>query len=68
MNVGFSGHVALLNQFLDRRREIVENVEGRLLNVRGKDASRTRNREYFAQHIQRLLFRSAGRCRASCLD
>jgi hypothetical protein len=47
MNFHFSDHVALLTALLERHNEIVENIEGRLLNVQGKDTSRNRNREYF---------------------
>jgi hypothetical protein len=34
----FGGHVALLRGFLDRRREIVEEIDGRVLNARGQRA------------------------------
>ena len=32
----FAGHVALLREFLDRRREIVEQIDSRVLNARGR--------------------------------
>jgi hypothetical protein len=34
----FGDHVAVLRDILDRRREIVEQIDARVLNVRGKSA------------------------------
>jgi hypothetical protein len=41
----FAAHVALLDEALARREAIVERVEQRLLNVKGKDVSRHRDRQ-----------------------
>jgi hypothetical protein len=56
MPFSFSDHVALLTHFLNRRQGIVESIESRLLNVRGKDASRSRNREYFDETFNSCFF------------
>ena len=40
----FSAHVALLDELLARRPAIVEEIERRLLNVKDKDVSRSRDR------------------------
>jgi hypothetical protein len=47
MTFSFSDHVALLDEFLKRRRIIVERIEESLLNVRGKDTARRRERSNF---------------------
>ena len=47
MGVSFPDHVALLSGFLDRHERIVEDIESRLLNVRGKDTSRKAIEETF---------------------
>ena len=60
MDFSFSDHVALLNGFLDHRERIVEDIETRLLNVRGKDTSRNRNREFFEQAFHACFFTSPG--------
>jgi hypothetical protein len=60
MNFSFSGHVALLSQFLDRRQVIVDGIEGTLLNVQGKDTSRNRNREHFEQLLNACFFNLPG--------
>ncbi len=54
--VSFSAHVALLEQFLIRRREIVDRIEETLLNVRGKEAERIRNRAYFDRLLKDCFF------------
>jgi hypothetical protein len=51
MAVQFSEHVALLREFLERRHEIVDRIDSRLLNVQGKDAWRIRSRA----QLERLL-------------
>lgn len=51
MTFSFADHVALLNEFLDRRPQAIDRIEHSLLNVRGKDLSRFRDR----QHVERLL-------------
>jgi hypothetical protein len=60
MSFSFSDHVALLSQFLDRRQAIVDAIEGTLLNVRGKDTSRNRNREHFEQLLNACFFNLPG--------
>jgi hypothetical protein len=60
MTGGFSSYVALLSQFLERRGEIVAHIEGRLLNVRGKDTSRNRNRDYFDHMFTACFFNLPG--------
>ncbi len=47
MDFSFSAHTRLLEQFLARRQEIVDDIERRLLNVRRKE---------IAQHVDRELF------------
>ncbi len=53
MNFSFSDHVALLNEFLVRHQQIVEDIQSRLLNVRGKDPSRNRSRGFLKAHSTR---------------
>jgi hypothetical protein len=60
MAVGFSSYIELLSEFLERRREIVEHIENRLLNVRGKATSRNRNRDYFDQLCNACFFDLSG--------
>lgn len=60
MTGSFADHVALLNQFLDQRPNIVERIESRLLNVRGKDVSRSRHRDTFEQLLNGCFFSSPG--------
>src|SRR5215471_3465846 len=43
----FDAHVARLDSLLARRTAIVERLEQRLLNVKGKDAARRRDRPFF---------------------
>ncbi len=52
----FSAHVALLEQFLARRSEIVERIEEKLLNVRGKETERNRNRAHFDRLLNDCFF------------
>ncbi len=47
MGFSFSAHTRLLEQFLARRQQIVDDIERRLLNVRRKE---------IAQHVDRELF------------
>jgi len=56
----FPDHVALLNGFLDHREQIVADIESRLLNVRGKDTWRNRNRGFFDQTFHSCFFNSPG--------
>ena len=52
----FTGHLALLNRFLDLRPQIAARIESRLLNVRGKDISRRRDRRHFIQVLDSCFF------------
>ncbi len=52
----FSAHVSLLDQFLTRRSEIVEKIEESLLNVRGKETERIRNRAHFDRLLNDCFF------------
>ncbi len=56
MSVRFSDHVALLNEILSRRQAIIEQIEGRLLNVQGKEASRNRSRDYFERILNGCFY------------
>ena len=56
MTVVFPDHLALLREFLDRRQEIIEHVERRLLNVREKDTSRSRSRGEFERILDSCFF------------
>jgi hypothetical protein len=56
MTVVFSEHLALLREFLDRPNEIVEQIERRLLNVREKETSRSRNRAEFHNILDSCFF------------
>ena len=56
MIFSFSGHVTLLEQFLAYRSDIVERIEENLLNVRGKDVVRSRDRSYFDRTLNDCFF------------
>ena len=56
----FSAHVALLDQFLSRRTDIVEKIEEDLLNVRGKETERIRNRAHFERLLNDCFFNLPG--------
>lgn len=56
----FAAHVALLDQFLIRRIEIVERIEENLLNVRGKETERIRNRAHFDRLLNDCFFTLPG--------
>jgi hypothetical protein len=58
--VSFSAHVALLTELLNRHQAIVERIESRLLNVQGKDAARTRSREYFDRTLGSCFYDTPG--------
>ena len=60
MNFSFSDHVALLDQFLTSRSDIVEQIEESLLNVRGKDTERRRDRSFFDRTLNECFFALAG--------
>lgn len=52
----FAGSVALLEGLLARRGAGVERIENRLLNVKGKDAARRRDRQYFDSALDACVF------------
>lgn len=56
----FFVHVALLNEFLTRRTEIVEGIEEKLLNVRGKETEHIRNRAHFDRLLNDCFFNLPG--------
>ena len=60
MTVAFAEHVALIGQFLERRQHVVERIEGALLNVRGKDTSRRRDRQHLEQQLHACFFNAPG--------
>ena len=60
LKFSFPDHVALLTQFLNRRQEIVDKIESNLLNVRGKDTSRNRNRAFFEHTLNSCFFNVPG--------
>jgi hypothetical protein len=60
VSFSFSSHVALLAALLARRGPIAEAIEGRLLNVQGKEISRSRNRAHFAQILDSCFFDAPG--------
>jgi hypothetical protein len=58
MGVSFSDHVALLEQFLAGRREIVDDIDRRLLNVRGKAAGQPSDRSSLDDLFNGCFFES----------
>jgi hypothetical protein len=62
MSFSFAGEVARLEAFLADRGTIVERIERRLLNVKGKEAPRHRDRAYFDAAID-ACFEPSGRPR-----
>ena len=60
MYVSFSDHAELLRLFLDRRQDIVEGIESRLLNVRDKAISRSRDRHDFRRLLDSCFFTLQG--------
>ena len=60
MRVSFTDHVALLGFFLEHRQAIVTSIEGRLLNVQGKDLARSRNRDDFEPRLNACFFGAPG--------
>jgi len=60
MTGSFTEHVALFEQFLTRRQEIVERIEHQLLNVQGKDTSRRRDRPHFESLLNSCFFALPG--------
>jgi hypothetical protein len=55
----FSESFARIEPLLSRRDAIVERIERRLLNVKGKDVSRRRDREYFDSTLDACVFADA---------
>ena len=60
MTVSFSDHLSLLAAFLDRRRQIIDDIEGRLLNVQGKATSQNRDRTHVERIISSCFFDTPG--------
>lgn len=60
MTLIFADHVALLGQLLDGRQEIVGRIQSHLLNVRGKETSRRRDRPYFERLLDSCFFSLPG--------
>ena len=58
MEFTFSDHIALLEQFLDGRQEIVQALERRLFGVKGKTMAQHRDRESIADIFGRGFFES----------
>ena len=56
----FVAHIALLDQFLLRRSDIVESIEEKLLNVCGKETERIRNRAHFERLLNDCFFTLPG--------
>jgi hypothetical protein len=56
VNESFAGYAALLGQFLARRQDIVDAIERRLLNVRDKPLSQSRNRSAFDEILTSCFF------------
>jgi len=52
----FPAHVALLEEFLARRTNIMGRIEETLLNVRGKETERIRNRAHFDRLLNDCFF------------
>ena len=59
MAFSFAAHVALFNRFLDRRPQILEAIESRLLNVQGKEVSRAAARRDIEQILSSCFFDSS---------
>jgi hypothetical protein len=53
-------HLALFDQFISRRRDIVDRIEQQLLNVQGKDTARRRDRDHFDHLLNACFFALAG--------
>jgi len=60
MTFSFPDHLSLLAAFLDRRRQITDDIEGRLLNVQGKATSQSRDRTYVERVISSCFFDTPG--------
>jgi hypothetical protein len=60
MTGAFAEHLALFQQLLAHRRDIVQRIEQHLLNVQGKDTSRRRDRPHFDQLLNTCFFALPG--------
>jgi hypothetical protein len=58
MPVSFSDHIRLLEQFLAGRQQIVDGIDRRLLNVRGKATAQGTDRERLEDILSRCFFES----------
>ena len=58
MGFSFSDHIGLLGQFLAGRRQIVEDIDRRVLNVRGKAAAQGTDRASFDDILTSCFFES----------
>src|SRR6188768_3650795 len=56
MSVSFTAHVALLTEFLNRRRAIADRIEATLLNVRGKPLAGSRDRVRFDRLLHACFY------------
>ena len=54
--MSFPDHVALLTLFLDRRHEVVSQIERTLLNVRDKPIAKQRDRRVFERALDACFF------------
>jgi hypothetical protein len=61
--VSFSEHVALVDQLLGRRQDVVGRIERNLLNVQGKEISRSRDRQQFERLLNSCVFEAPGLAR-----
>src|SRR5581483_3340148 len=60
VTVSFAEHLTLLDGFLRARQEIAARIEQRLLNVRGKETSRRRDRAHFSALLNDCFFGAPG--------
>src|SRR5687768_10387055 len=58
MGFSFSDHIGLLGQFLAGRQRIVEDIDRRLLNVRGKATAQRTDRGFFDDILTNCFFES----------
>ena len=58
MRASFSDHIRLLEQFLAGRQQIVDDIDRRLLNVRGKATAHGTDRELFDDILTNCFFDS----------
>ena len=58
MGFSFSDHIGLLGQFLAGRQQIVEDIDRRLLNVRGKATAQATDCRFFDDILTKCFFES----------